>query len=95
MKLDNIDRVEKVVDEGTAKLIKLVDQAYSVFLYLKDNRELAVKETIENRDFLEEKGLLKISKQRISKLKKQEAKCNKIVEDCKELLKSYKSITSS
>ena len=93
--MDNIDRVEKVVDEGTAKLIKLVDQSYSVFLYLKDTRELAVKETIENRDFLEEKGLLKISKQRISKLKKQEAKCNKIVEDCKELLKSCKSITSS
>jgi hypothetical protein len=89
MKLDNIDRVETVVDEGKAKLIKLVDQAYIVSLYLKDNRELAVKETIENRDFLVEKGLLKIYKQRISKLKKQEAKCNKIVEDCKELLKSY------
>ena len=87
--MNNTDRVETVIDEGKAKLIKLVDQAYLVSLYLKENREAAVKETIENRDFLKEKGHLKLFKQRISKLKKQESKCNKIVADCKELLKSY------
>ena len=90
MKLDNIDRVEKVADEGTSETYEVVDQAYSVSLYLKDNRELAVKETIQNRAFLEEKGSFeKYPSSEYQSWKKQEAKCNKIVEDCKELLKSH------
>ena len=87
--MQNVDHVETKVDQGKTNLIMLVDAANTAHLYLKEMLEAAEKEYEENITFLKEKGHAKIFKKRISKLKKQESKCNKILADCKKALKSY------
>ena len=87
--MPNVDHVETKVDQGKTNLIILVDAANTAYLYLKETREAAEKEYEDNLTFLKEQGHKQLFKKRISKLKKQEAKCNKILADCKQLLKSY------
>lgn len=89
--MPNVDHVETKVDQGKTNLIILVDAANTACLYLKEMLESAEKEYAENLTFLEEQGHKRLFKKRISKLKKQEAKCNKILADCKKVLKSYAS----
>ena len=87
--MQNVDHVETKVDQGKTNLIVLVDAANTAYLHLKEMLKAAEKEYAENITYLKEQGHTKIFKKRISKLKKQEAKCNKILADCKKVLRSY------
>jgi hypothetical protein len=89
MMMPNVDHVETKVDQGKTNLLILVDAANTAYLYVKEMLYAAEKEYAENLTFLKEQGHRGLFRKRISKLRKQEAKSNKILADCKKILKSY------